>query len=90
MSDTAGEEELQLYAARKKNYPQSVSGRFRSIKWLMLIGTLAVYYLLPFVRWDRGPNAPDQAVLIDMRRPPLLFLFSSRSGRRKSITSPAC
>ena len=26
---------------------------------------LGIYCLLPFVRWDRGPGAPSQAVLID-------------------------
>lgn len=28
--------------------------------------TLAIYYVTPFIRWDRGPYAPDQAVLIDL------------------------
>ncbi|MCB1531961.1 MAG: cytochrome c oxidase accessory protein CcoG [Alphaproteobacteria bacterium] len=28
--------------------------------------TLGIYYLVPFIRWDRGPSAPDQAVLIDL------------------------
>jgi cytochrome c oxidase accessory protein FixG len=27
---------------------------------------LAVYYLTPWLRWNRGPYAPDQAVLIDL------------------------
>jgi cytochrome c oxidase accessory protein FixG len=55
-----------LYAARKKVYPQAVHGAFRRIKWGLLVATLAVYYLLPFVRWHRGPNLPDQAVLVDL------------------------
>ena len=55
-----------LYAARKKVYPQAVQGTFRRIKWAVLILTLAVYYLLPFVRWSRGPGQPDQAVLVDL------------------------
>ena len=54
-----------LYAARKKIYPQRVSGTFRRAKWIILFITLGIYYLLPFVRWDRGPNAPSQAVLVD-------------------------
>ncbi|WFU14819.1 cytochrome c oxidase accessory protein CcoG [Bradyrhizobium sp. CB3481] len=63
-------EELQydrgpLYAARKKVYPQSVSGTFRRIKWALMAVCLGVYYFLPFVRWNRGPGAPDQAALID-------------------------
>jgi cytochrome c oxidase accessory protein FixG len=28
--------------------------------------TLGVYYLAPWIRWDRGASAPDQAILIDM------------------------
>lgn len=28
--------------------------------------TLGIYYLLPWIRWDRGPNLPDQAVLVDL------------------------
>jgi cytochrome c oxidase accessory protein FixG len=28
--------------------------------------TLTVYYVTPFLRWNRGPYAPDQAVLIDL------------------------
>src|ERR1051325_1760938 len=54
-----------LYAARKKIYPQQVSGTFRRLKWALLVITLGIYYFLPFIRWDRGPNAPNQAVLID-------------------------
>ena len=28
--------------------------------------TLAIYYLTPWIRWDRGPDLPDQAVLVDL------------------------
>jgi cytochrome c oxidase accessory protein FixG len=55
-----------LYEARKPIYPQSVSGRFRTLKWGLLVGGLLLYYLLPFLRWDRGPDQPGQAVLIDL------------------------
>ncbi|WP_188595430.1 4Fe-4S binding protein, partial [Pseudomonas aeruginosa] len=44
-------------------------------KWVLLILTLGIYYLLPFVRWDRGPNAPDQAVLIDFPTRRFYFFF---------------
>ncbi len=54
-----------LYEKRKQIYPKLVSGRFRTIKWALLFGTLGIYYLLPFLRWDRGTGAPDQAVLAD-------------------------
>ena len=64
-----------LYAPRREIYPQSVSGTFRRIKWTLLIVGCAIYYLLPFVRWDRGPNAPHQAVLIDLPNRRFYFFF---------------
>jgi len=54
-----------LYADHEKVYPQMVKGKFRRIKWGVMFVTLGIYYFLPFLRWDRGPNAPDQAVLVD-------------------------
>ena len=64
-----------LYASRQKIYPQAVSGRFRNIKWAILAVTLGIYYFLPFVRWDRGPNAPSQAVLVDLDHHRFYFFF---------------
>jgi cytochrome c oxidase accessory protein FixG len=64
-----------LYAPRRAVYPQSVSGTFRNIKWALMALGLTVYYLLPFVRWDRGPNAPSQAVLIDFPNHRFYFFF---------------
>ncbi|MES1149436.1 MAG: 4Fe-4S dicluster domain-containing protein, partial [Bradyrhizobium guangdongense] len=55
--------------------PQSVSGRLRRIKWAVLLLTLSVYYVTPFLRWDRGPNAPDQAVLLDFANGRLYAFF---------------
>jgi len=55
-----------LYANRIKVYPKAVTGKFRTIKWVILTVCLSVYYLVPWLRWDRGPGQPDQAVLIDM------------------------
>jgi polyferredoxin len=69
------EPEPPLYAARKKIYPQAVRGTYRQIKWSILAMTLGVYYILPFIRWDRGPNAPDQAVLIDLPHRRAYFFF---------------
>lgn len=68
-------DDIPLYAARRKIYPQSVHGTFRRIKWAVLLVTLGIYYLLPFVRWDRGPNAPSQAVLIDFPNRRFYFFF---------------
>jgi cytochrome c oxidase accessory protein FixG len=64
-----------LYAARQKIYPQQVSGTFRRVKWAVLIVTLGIYYFLPFARWDRGPSAPHQAVLIDFPGNRFYFFF---------------
>ena len=64
-----------LYAARKTVYPQHVTGTYRRVKWAVLFVTLGIYYLLPFVRWDRGPNAPSQAVLIDFPGRRFYFFF---------------
>jgi len=64
-----------LYAARKKVYPQKVSGTFRRIKWTLMGICLGVYYFLPFVRWNRGLGAPDQAVLIDFTSHRFYFFF---------------
>jgi len=55
-----------LYAAREPIFPRRVRGSFRTLKWWIMGVTLAIYYLTPFIRWDRGPNLPDQAVLIDL------------------------
>lgn len=40
----------------------------------MLI-TLGIYYLAPWIRWDRGPYAPDQAILIDLSSRRFFFFF---------------
>lgn len=58
-----------LYADHIKVYPRAVQGRFRTIKWAVLVLCLGVYYSLPWLRWDRGPGAPDQALLLDMSGP---------------------
>ena len=55
-----------LYAGHVKVYPKDVKGRVRQVKWAALGLCLAVYYLLPWVRWDRGIGSPDQAVLLDL------------------------
>jgi len=64
-----------LYAAHKKVYPQSISGTFRRIKWGLMAVCLGIYYFLPFVRWNRGLDAPDQAVLIDFPNRRFYFFF---------------
>ena len=55
-----------LYADRIKIHSRAVSGKWRTIKWWVLGVLLTLYYVGPWLRWDRGPGAPDQALLIDM------------------------
>lgn len=64
-----------LYASAKRIYPQRVQGPFRQIKWAILAVCLIIYYFLPFVRWDRGPNLPSQAVLLDLEKRRFYFFF---------------
>ena len=59
-------EHRSLYAKRVKIFPRRVSGTFRNLKWAVMALTLGIYYITPWIRWDRGPYAPDQAVLIDL------------------------
>lgn len=67
--------DVALYAPSKRIFPQAVRGQYRTIKWIVLAVTLGIYYALPFVRWDRGPHAPNQAVLIDFTRERFYFFF---------------
>ena len=64
-----------LYAGRAKVYPKEAHGTFRTVKWIVMAVTLGIYYLLPWVRWDRGPYLPDQAVLIDLPARRFYFFF---------------
>ncbi|CUA95252.1 cytochrome c oxidase accessory protein CcoG [Pannonibacter indicus] len=71
----AGGEPEEWFASARKIYPMAVKGTFRKIKWALLFITLGIYYFLPFIRWDRGPNAPNQAVLVDLQGRRAYFFF---------------
>jgi len=62
-----------LYASRVKIHPKRVKGTFRSLKWTALTVLLGIYYGVPWMRWDRGPGMPDQAILADMAGRRLFF-----------------
>lgn len=64
-----------LFEARKRLYPQSAKGRFRKLKWLLNTIFLSIYCLSPFLRFDRGPSASGQAILIDISNSRLYFFF---------------
>ena len=61
------------YAARQKIYPKLAHGTFRRVKWAVMAVTLGIYYLLPWIRWDRGESLPDQAFLLDFANQRLFF-----------------
>ena len=63
------------YAPHVKIYPKRAHGRFRTIKWIVMAVTLGIYYLVPWIRWDRGSYLPDQAVLIDFPARRFYFFF---------------
>jgi len=64
-----------LYAARKSIHPMRTSGTFRRLKWRLMILMLGVYYITPWIRWDRGEGIPDQAVLVDLAHRRFFFFF---------------
>ncbi|MEW5789837.1 MAG: cytochrome c oxidase accessory protein CcoG [Pseudomonadota bacterium] len=54
-----------LYFKRNPVIPRSIKGPFRNFKTALLWLSFAVYFLLPWLPWDR-PNAPSQAILFDI------------------------
>ncbi len=68
-------ENRSLYKKRTKIHPKRARGTFRNLKWWVMFVTLGVYYITPWLRWDRGPGAPDQAVLIDFPARKFYFFF---------------
>ena len=68
-------EPIQLFEKQKRIYPRDIWGLYRKLKWLAMSVLLAIYYFVPWIRWDRGPHVPDQAVLIDMPARRAYFFF---------------
>jgi cytochrome c oxidase accessory protein FixG len=64
-----------LYQARVPIYPKLVHGRWRAIKWALLVLMLGIYYVTPWIRWDRPGDLPDQAVLVDFAHQRFYFFF---------------
>ncbi|MFY7836590.1 MAG: cytochrome c oxidase accessory protein CcoG [Novosphingobium sp.] len=58
--------QIGMYEKRKSVFPKAIDGAFRRFKWLVMAVCLLIYWGTPWIRWDRGPYAPDQAVLIDL------------------------
>ena len=68
-------EHRSLYKKRVKIHPKRAQGTFRQIKWVVMLVTLAIYYMAPWIRWDRGAGAPDQAILVDFPARRFYFFF---------------
>jgi len=64
-----------LYKPRAPIYPKLAQGRWRNIKWLLMAATLTVYYVTPWLRWERPGALPDQAVLVDFAHARFYFFF---------------
>ncbi|WP_293481176.1 cytochrome c oxidase accessory protein CcoG [Phenylobacterium sp.] len=60
-----GDAKGSLYKPRQPIYPKLVHGQWRRLKWALMILTLTVYYVTPWIRWERPGALPDQAVLVD-------------------------
>jgi len=66
MNEVSTNRPKSLYEKRQPVYPQKIDGPFRRLKWAIMAVTLTIYYVTPWLRWDRGPYAPNQAVLVDI------------------------
>ncbi|WP_020395276.1 cytochrome c oxidase accessory protein CcoG [Thiolinea disciformis] len=56
---------VQVIQPKHMVQPRSIKGRFRNLKTGILLLAYAVYFILPWVRWDR-PIGPTQAVMFDI------------------------
>ena len=72
---TAPDTPPSLYAKREPVFPRRVSGSFRTLKWVLMAVTLGIYYITPWLRWDRGDLLPDQAVLLDLANRRFFFFM---------------
>jgi cytochrome c oxidase accessory protein FixG len=74
-NDDDDKDGIPLFAPHEKVYPRAVQGTIRRIKWAVLIACLTLYYIGPWLRWDRGPAHPHQAFLVDMPARRAYFLW---------------
>jgi len=75
VSSTEPSEPAPLYTAREPIFPRRVKGHFRTLKWVLMALMLGIYYITPWIRWDRGPALPDQAVLVDLANRRFFFFM---------------
>ena len=68
-------EARELYKKREQIYPKLAHGFYRNLKWAAMIVLLGIYYITPWLRWDRGDGRVDQAVLVDFEGRRFYFFF---------------
>lgn len=56
---------VQIIQPKHAIQPRSIKGRFRRLKTGIMLLAYSVYFLLPWVRWERAVG-PDQAVMFDI------------------------
>ena len=54
------------FEKRSKIYQAKVKGTFRNLKNISSYILLAIFFVLPFMRFDRGADLTDQAVMVDL------------------------
>jgi len=64
-----------LFIAKKRLYSQNVKGKIRNIKWVLTTLFLSIYVFTPFLRFNRGENVSNQALLIDLPGQKAYFFF---------------
>lgn len=55
-----------LYEKHRKIYPKYIKGFYRSLKTWFGVVLLAIYFVGPWLRWQRESGLPNQAILLDM------------------------
>ena len=72
---SATEEPEKLYAAREPVFPKRVSGRFRNLKWVILLVTLGIYYITPWIPLGPRPGTARPGGPAGPREPAILLLL---------------
>ena len=65
MAEQVGSDNQGGYQKRIPIHPRNVKGNFRRFKTAMLLLAYGVFFILPWVRWEREAG-PNQAVLFDI------------------------
>ena len=76
VNETSSPPKSSCLKAGGKVFPQKIDGTFRRLKWLVMIMTpWGLLHLYLGSGGIAGPNAPDQAVLLDLEAKRFYFFF---------------